>query len=118
MKNDQIDKLRENSLESIERSEQWFYLSIVACAIAELAGLICVFWFMDWTNETHKLIFSATMLVYLTLALLMLAVSNRSRIGEQRILLAIELLQEGRYPQLASNDNVGAESEQKTVVEE
>ena len=49
-------------------------------------------WFMDWSDPTHRLIFAATMLVWINLALWVYTLAVRNRVGEQRILRAIEVL--------------------------
>ncbi len=89
-----LDDVRGKSLAAISRNERWFTVLLVLCGLAELVGLVAVFVFMNWSDPTHRLIFAGTMLVYVTLALWIWALAMRNRIGEQRILRAVELLYE------------------------
>lgn len=87
-----LDEIRKQSLDSIAKNESFYKALLVMCGLAEVAGLVAVFWFMDWSDRTHLLVFSATMLVWVNLAFLMWALATRNRVGEQRILRAIEVL--------------------------
>lgn len=74
------------------RNELWFKLLLGFCGFAEVIGLTAVFWFINWGDPTHRLIFAATMLVWVNLALWVYALAVRNRVGEQRILRAIDVL--------------------------
>lgn len=91
-----LDHVRSKTLDSMARNEVWFKVLVVLCGIAEVAGLVAVFYFMNWSDPVHRLIFAATMLVYITLGLWVWALAVRNRVGEQRILRAIEVLQESK----------------------
>lgn len=97
MDNEKLNEIRGETLNALERTEQWFKTSLLVCGIAELAGLVAVFWFMDWSNSTHRLIFAATMLVWINLALWVWTLAIRNRVGEQRILRAIETLHDSKH---------------------
>ena len=87
-----LNKIRGETLNAISSNERWFKVSLGLCGVAEIAGLIAVFWFMDWSDPTHRLVFAATMLVWINLALWVWTLAMRNRVGEQRILRAIETL--------------------------
>ena len=89
-----LDNIRGDALNSMTRSEMWFKLLVVLSGLAEIAGLVAVFLLMNWGDPTHRLILSATMLVYITLGLWVWALAMRNRVGEQRILRAIEVIAE------------------------
>ncbi len=89
-----LDSIRSETLKSMARNELWFKLLLGICGIAEVVGLGFVFWFIDWAEPTHRLIFAATMLVWVNLALWVYALAVRNRVGEQRILRAIDVLVE------------------------
>ncbi len=91
MKN-KLDDIRSETLKSMARNELWFKLLLGICGIAEISGLVAVLWFIDWNDATHKLIFAATMLVWVNLALWVYTLAVRNRVGEQRILRAIAVL--------------------------
>ena len=88
----QLNTIRNETLKSMARNEQWFKMLLAFCGIAEVAGLVAVFWFINWSDPTHKLIFAATMLVWVNLALWVYTLAVRNRVGEQRILRAIDVL--------------------------
>jgi len=92
MSNDRLDEIRGETLDAMLRNERGFKLLLGLCGVVEVIGLIAVFWFMNWSDPTHRLIFAATMLVYINLALWVWTLSVRNRVGEQRILRAIEVL--------------------------
>lgn len=87
-----LDDIRTNALTSMARNELWFKMLLGLCGVAEICGLLAVFWLIDWTNNTHQLIFASTMLVWVNLALWVYTLAVRNRVGEQRILRAIEVL--------------------------
>ena len=89
-----LNAIRNETLNAMARTESMFKISLGLCGLAELVGLIAVFWLMDWSNGTHRLIFAATMLVWVNLALWVWTLAVRNRVGEQRILRAIELISE------------------------
>lgn len=93
-KNNRLNAIRGETLKSMARNELWFKLLLVCCGIAEIVGLATVFWLIDWSDSTHRLIFAATMLVWVNLALWVYTLAVRNRVGEQRILRAIDVLAE------------------------
>lgn len=91
---EQIDKIRGDTLNSVKQAEMAFNFLLVLCGIAEVAGVVAVIWFMDWSDQTHLLIFAATMLVWVNLALWVAAIAVWNRVGVLRILRAIDVLAE------------------------
>ena len=98
-----LNSIRSESLESMARNELWFKILLVVCGIAEVVGLIIVFWLIDWSDPTHKLIFAATMLVWVNLFLWVYTLAVRNRVGEQRILRAIDVLADSDEQVLIGN---------------
>ncbi len=92
--NDQgkLNDIRSETLNSVARNEVLFKSLLGICGIAEVVGLAAVFWLIDWSDPTHRLILAATMLVWVNLALWVYTLAIRNRVGEQRILRAIEVL--------------------------
>lgn len=93
-KKNNLNSMRHDTLQSMARTEFWFKVLIGACGVAEVVGLLIVIWLMDWVNPTHQLIFATTMLVWVNLALWVFTLAVRNRVGEQRILRAIDVLVE------------------------
>ncbi len=89
-----LNRIRGETLNSMARTEMFFKFLLGLCGVAEVIGLVAVFWFMDWGDPTHRLIFAATMLVWVNLALWVWALAVRNRVGEQRILRAVDVLAE------------------------
>lgn len=87
-----MNAIRGETLNAMARTEMLFKSLLSLCGVAEIVGLIAVFWLIDWGNPTHRLIFAATMLIWVNLALWVWALAVRSRVGEQRILRAITTL--------------------------
>ncbi len=92
-----LNTMRSGILQSMARNELWFKLLLGICSIAEVIGLVAVFWLIDWGDATHRLIFAATMLVWVNLALWVYTLAVRNRVGEQRILRAIDVLVEAAH---------------------
>ncbi len=92
MNDEKLNTMRKEALQSMARNERWFKILLGFCGVAELTGLAAVCWIIDWGNSTHQLIFAATMLVWVNLALWVYALAVRNRVGEQRILRAIDVI--------------------------
>ena len=89
---EKLDAIRGETLQSMARNELWFKLLLGICGLAEVIGLLAVCWVIDWKDPTHQLVFAATMLVWINLALWVYTLAVRNRVGEQRILRAIDVL--------------------------
>ncbi len=89
-----LNRIRGETLNSMARTEMLFKFLLGLCGVAEVVGLVAVFWLMQWSDPTHRLIFAATMLVWVNLALWVWALAVRNRVGEQRILRAVDVLAE------------------------
>jgi len=90
--NNSLDHIRSDTLNAIARTEKWFKTLLVLCGISEVVGVSAVLWLMDWSDPTHRLIFAATMLLWINLALWVFTVAMQNRVGDQRILQAIDVL--------------------------
>lgn len=93
--NEQLDRIRDHTLNSMAKNEIWFKAMLAICGVAEVVGLAIVVWLINWSDPTHRLIFAATMLVWVNLFLWVYTLAVRNRVGEQRILQAIEVLDNG-----------------------
>ena len=60
---------------------------------------------MDWSNRTQIIVFFSALFVYLTLGLWVWALAARNRVGEQRIVQAIQLLEETVAALLRNGDS-------------
>lgn len=98
-----LDEIRTETLQEMERNELYFKIMLVISGVIEISGLVTLVLVMDWSNQTHIVVFVASLLVYLTLGMWIWALAHRNRVGEQRILRAVELL-EGAAGALARQD--------------
>ena len=72
----------------------WAKIFFAATAVMEWGGLITLAIIVDWSSRTQVVVFVAALYVYLTLGMWVWAQAARNRVGEQRILQAIQLLEE------------------------
>ncbi len=86
-----LDRIRENTMGRLERSRRWFVGLIVAAGVVETAGVVALLVLCDYSNRTHLLIVIAAFLVYWVLALWTWALAAHSSMNAQRILKAIAL---------------------------
>ena len=84
------NEVRLRVLDEMAHADRFKVAAIMAAAIAESGGFIAAFWLIDWDNQTHVLIFAMTMLVYLVLALGMIALGSHMSRNTLRIIAAIE----------------------------
>ena len=89
-----LDRIRNETLSQVDRNALWAKILCAATAVVEWGGLITLAIIVDWSNRTQIVVFVAALFVYLTLGMWVWALSYRNRIGEQRILRAIQLLEE------------------------
>jgi len=95
MSNDNhLREMRAETLDAMERNERWFKILLAFCGLCEVVGFTAIFWLMDWSDPTHRLVFACTIVIWINLALWVYTSSVRNRVGEQRILRSIELLDE------------------------
>jgi len=88
-----IDKTRNDTLNKIESREKMFNYSILFIALYELALIILLVSFTNFSDSTHVVIFIASFLVYGTLGLTMIAFNLYLNSGIERILKSIALLE-------------------------
>ena len=91
---DELERIRNETLRRLDRNNMWFKVLFVITAALEWGGIIALVLLVDWSDRTHIVIFVAAMMVYLTLGTWTWALAARTRVGEQRIIRAIELLSE------------------------
>ena len=89
----ELDRIRSDTLDKMHRNEFFFKILVAISGIIELSGLVALVLLMDWGNRTHIVVFVAALLVYMTLGMWTWALAARNRVGEQRILRAVELLE-------------------------
>src|SRR5262245_12747000 len=95
MANGNLDRVRGNVLDRIERAEQFSRGAILAAAVLEAAFLIALFVLADFKDRTHFLIVLAAIAVYTLLALGLIALGAHVSRCTERVLRAIELTRPG-----------------------
>ena len=89
-----LDRIRNETLNKVDRNALWGKILLAVTVVVEWGGLITLAVIVDWSNRTQIVVFVAALYVYLTLAMWVWAQAARNRVGEQRILRAIQLLEE------------------------
>ena len=89
-----LDRIRNETFRQVDRKAMWAKILYAVTAVVEWGGLIALAILVDWSNRTQIIVFFAALFVYLTLGLWVWALAARNRVGEQRILRAIQLLEE------------------------
>lgn len=89
---ERFDSIRGAALDRIDRDERWFKLLIGLAGLVECAGLVGLFWLMDFGDRLHLLILIAALLVYMTLGLWTWALAAHASMNAKRILQSIEML--------------------------
>jgi len=89
-----LDRIRNETLRQVDRTALWAKILVAVTAVVEWGGLIALAIIVDWSDRTQVIVFFAALFVYLTLGFWVWALAARNRVGEQRILQAIQLLEE------------------------
>jgi hypothetical protein len=89
-----LDRIRNDTLKLVDRKRLWTKILCAVTVVIEWGGLIILAVMVDWSNQTQIVVFVAALFVYLTLGMWTWALAARNRVGEQRILRAIQLLEE------------------------
>ena len=89
-----LDRIRNETLNKVDRNALWGKILLAVTVVVEWGGLITLAFIVDWSNRTQIVVFVAALFVYLTLGMWTWALAARNRVGEQRILRAIQLLEE------------------------
>ena len=90
------DTARQTALNEIEQREKASKWIVIAAALIESILLLSIFTVIDLSDKTHQLIFLTAMLVYLPVCLGMLALGIHQSRNTKRMLLAMQILSEGR----------------------
>ena len=90
--NNEIDFARMMALKNIERKEWSFKLLVGFIALIEGVLLFWLVYSIDWSNPTHRVIFIATMLVYLVLGLGIFALAIYQNINTLKVLKALDVI--------------------------
>ena len=89
-----LDRIRNETLNKVDRNVLWGKILLAVTVVVEWGGLITLAVIVDWSNRTQIVVFVAALFVYLTLGMWTWALAARNRVGEQRILRSIQLLEE------------------------
>lgn len=108
---EKLDAMRLAAIAEASEYEKWSKIALVVTCFCELGGGVAVLVLMDWGDPTHRLIFAATLLVYLTLAMFQCTIALWRQAGDQRILQAVQML-EKTVADLASKDEGTSDSDQ------
>lgn len=103
-----LDRIRNETLRRVDRNALWAKILVAVTAVLEWGGLVALAIIVDWSDRTQVIVFFAALFVYLTLGFWVWALAARNRVGEQRILQAIQLLEET----IAALDRNGDSSEE------
>src|SRR5262245_19381144 len=95
MSNGNLDRVRGNVLDRIERAEKFSRGVILAAAVLEAAFLIALVVLADFKDRTQFLIVLAAIAVYTLLALGLLALGAHVSRCTERVLRSIELARPG-----------------------
>lgn len=83
-------------LAEAERRERWGRIALYGAALVEALLLGAALTVMDFSDDTHLLVFIMSMLAYTTLALGLAALGARASASNARLLHAIQMLDERR----------------------
>lgn len=89
-----VDRIRNETLRQVDRTARWAKVLLAVTAVLEWGGIIALAVIVDWSERTQVIVFFAALFVYVTLGFWVWALAARNRVGEQRILQAIQLLEE------------------------
>jgi len=89
--NPNLDAIRGETLNRIERSERTRKLAIVGAALAEAALLAAFLLAADFSNRVHLLLLIATVAIYTILSLGLVALNANANRNTRILLQAIEL---------------------------
>lgn len=80
------------ALQTVEKAKRTRFRVIAVAAIGELTGLVAYFMLADFSNRLHLLILIASLLVYGTIAMAILALGSHVSVCTQRVLRAIDIV--------------------------
>ena len=87
-----LDEVRKEALERIDRSERNFRLAFYAAAVFEALFMIVFVFAADFSNRMHVLLFIATVGSYSVIVLGLLTLGTYVNRSVLRVLRAIELI--------------------------
>ena len=90
-----LDRVRGRALDRIDKARRVFLCLVGASAVVEGFFLVLYVVLMDWDDRLHQLILVASLLTYWTLAACVLALGAYGNWMTQRLLKAIELVDNG-----------------------
>jgi hypothetical protein len=91
-----IDTIRGEALDRVDRSERHYRLAFFGAVVVEAAFLVTFLLLADFTNRTQVLLLLATCAVYTLLALGLVAVGVHINRNTTRVLTAIQLAAGGQ----------------------
>ena len=89
---ERLDGFRAGALERMEKRDRQVKLAMMGAAAVELVLLLAFVALADFGDRTHLLLLIATVLVYSTLALALMALAAHVSRATERVLLAVELV--------------------------
>ncbi len=92
---DQLDKIRSNTLNQIEKTEKNFKFAVVGAAVLELAFFAGFLLLADLSNRNHLLLLLAAIAIYTILALGLVALGIHNNRNALRIIRAVETIKNG-----------------------
>ncbi|MEO8576542.1 MAG: hypothetical protein ABI556_07580 [Gemmatimonadales bacterium] len=90
------DTARQTALTEIETRENASKMVIIGAAMIESILFFIIFMVIDMSNQTHRLILLSALLVYIPVCLGMVALGIHQSRNTKRMLLAMQMLSEGR----------------------
>lgn len=88
---EKMDQARREALNQIDKKEKRFKILIVFIALLEGLLLFLLIYNMNWGNDTHLLIFIATLLIYGVLGMGIVALGVFINLNTLKILKAIDV---------------------------
>ena len=89
---ERLDGFRAGALERMEKRDRQVKLATAGAAAVEALLLMAFVALADFGNRTHLLLLIATVLVYSTLAMALVALAAHVSRASERVLLAVELV--------------------------
>lgn len=87
-----INKIRRNTLDQIERNERHYKLSFVGAAVIEASFLAAFLLLADFSNRVHVLLLIVTVVIYTIMAFGLLALGLHVNRNTLRVLNALEAM--------------------------
>ncbi len=94
--NNNLDNIRETTLQRIEQTERNYKLMLVGAAVIEVIFLAAFLLLADFSNRLHLLLLISSMTIYTILGFGLLALGLHVNRNALRIINAIESIEESK----------------------